>query len=70
MSLCLRVPFRISGAGSASADADADFLAEVADGAGDFAFLVFLIGQLFVGAGGGAEWRDGFALPRHLFEVG
>ncbi|MEY5013853.1 MAG: hypothetical protein RIS92_211 [Verrucomicrobiota bacterium] len=56
--------------GSASADSDADFLAEVADGAGDFAFLVFLVGEFFVGADGGAERGNGFPLAGHLFEVG
>lgn len=56
--------------GSASADSDADFLAEVADGAGYFAFLVFLVGEFFVSADRRTERGDWFPLARHLFEVG
>ncbi len=56
--------------GSTSAEADAYFFAEVADGAGDLPFLVFLVCEFFVGADGGTERGDGFALARHFFEVG
>ena len=56
--------------GSASADSDADFLAEVADGAGYFAFLVFLVCEFFVATGWGTEWGDRFAALGEFFEVG
>ncbi len=58
------------GFGSGATDSDADLLAEVADGAGDLAFLVFLVCEFFVATGWGTEGGDCFAALSEFFEVG